>query len=76
MDRHNDKALVAYLSPTGYEGFFVFDFMGLKPGSPARACRCDEYHRMIEALEGQGCQISRGAPGYPPARRWKPFTEE
>ena len=54
----NDKYIIAYWSPhTNKVTTSVFDFRGLKPGSPARAARCAEFDRFIEALEGQGCKV-------------------
>jgi hypothetical protein len=72
LDPANDKVLVAWFSPeTGHEGRACIDLQGLRPGSGARAAKCGEIDRLVEALQGQGCQVTKGMPGYPPAKPWR-----
>lgn len=66
---HNDKVIVAFYTTAGDPFHDVFSFGNLKPGSPARAARCAEYDRKIEALKGQGCQVHVWSPEYWPRYR-------
>ena len=50
--------------------YTIFDFEGLRPGSAARAARCLEYDRIIEALKGQGCDVHVWEP-----KAWAMYKE-
>ena len=63
---HNDKAIIAYYDPEGVPHTILFNFENLKPGSAMRAAKCNQYDRILEALEGQGCDIHVWTPEYWP----------